>query len=69
MTVVYHPGKHNHADYLSKHIDPHLKAYRAEMEGEEYANFVAINELPKAITFAVLPTIRDYHGHLRDLRV
>ena len=51
MTVVYRPGKDNPADYLSRHPDPHPKAYRAEMEGEEYVNFVAINAVPKAITF------------------
>ena len=32
MTVVYRPGKDNPADYLSRHPDPHPKAYRAEME-------------------------------------
>ena len=51
MTVVYRPGKDNPADYLSRHPDPHPKAYRAEMEGEEYVNFVAITAVPKATTF------------------
>ena len=49
MTVVYRPGKDSPVDYLSKHPNPHPKAYRAEMEGEEYVNFVAINAVPKAV--------------------
>ena len=50
MTVVYRPGKDNLTAHLSRHPDPHLKAYIAEMEGEEYVNFVAINAGPKGIT-------------------
>ena len=46
MTVVYQPGKDNPADYLSRRPDPHPKAYRAEVEGKEYVNFVAINAVP-----------------------
>ena len=51
MTVVYRPGKDNPTDYLSRHPDLHPKSHRAEMEGEEYVNFVAINAVPIAITF------------------
>ena len=61
MTVVYRPGKDNPANYLSRHPYPHPKAYRAEMEREEYINFVAINAVPKAITFEEVQeeTLRD----------
>ena len=55
MTVVYRPGK------KIPPPAPHLKAYRAEMEGEEYVNFVAIKAVPKAITFeeAQEETLKD----------
>ena len=57
LELVYKPGKFNPADYMSHHPLPSTRpASREEQAVEEYINFIAVNAVPKTVTFDQMKT-------------
>ena len=51
MTIQYHPGNRNPADYMSRHPSKeHVKSSRKQRIAEQYVNFNAETSVPKTMS-------------------
>ena len=64
--VVYRPGKHNPADYLSRH--PKRTTLKQQKMTEEYVNYIEQSSIPKAMTVEQIKTATDADKTLKGLR-
>ena len=67
IEVVYHPGKNNIADSLSRLIDVN-KAQSNSTNTDEYVRFVAIDATPNAMTTKEVEPASAEDAELKQLR-